>query len=187
MKVSKSLLVPLFVLILSGCKKHPFNHQQIIPIPNGDFEQWDNIGRLMIWQTNSCPPCLPPYETYIVKKVPDAANGQFAAKFIFNGLCNSYANNKFQISLHPPLSSGYVKSNLSIGDSATIHIDLFSGSNIVDGGDFIETAPNGNYRKIGIPISQNSASVDSVLIKIIGGRKQGTELYVDNLAFEKND
>lgn len=176
----------LLILTFLSCKKQAAN-QQIIPIPNGDFEQWDNMPTLNVWQTNSCPACVPPYETYIVQKTTDAANGQFAAKLIYNTVYSSYANNKFSISSHPGLLSGYIKSNITNGDTAFIFIDLFSGNNVVDKGYFYETSSNANYRKIEIPISQTVKNIDSALIKIIGGKKQNTELFVDNLVFVKSN
>ncbi|MBL0337163.1 MAG: hypothetical protein IPP73_18075 [Chitinophagaceae bacterium] len=179
-------IVMLFVLTFLSCKREVAN-QQIIPIPNGDFEQWDNMPNLSTWQTNSCPACVPPYETYIVMKVTDAANGQFAAKFIYNNVYRSYATNKFAISLHPTSLTGYIKSSITSGDTAIIHIDLYSGNNIVDTGNFYETSSSVSYREINIPISQTATNVDSALIKIIGGKKQNTELSVDNLVFLKND
>lgn len=186
MKTIKTILPLILVITIFGCKKSN-NSQQIIPIPNGDFEQWDNMSNLISWQTNSCTACVPPYETYIVQKVTDASNGQFSAKFIYNDVYSSYAVNNFQISIHPSILTGFIKSNITIGDTAFIQIDLFSGSSIVDKGYFIETTSIGNYKKIEIPISQNSISIDSASIKIIGGKKQGTELYIDNLSFLKNN
>jgi hypothetical protein len=186
MKARKLLMSIFFMLTFSGCRKNTAN-QQIIPIPNGDFELWDTMPNLYDWQTNSCPACLPPYETYIVQKVTDASHGQYAAKFIYNNVYSSLANNKFPISLHPSLLTGYIKSGIANGDTAIIHVDLFSGNNIVDGGNFYETSSNPNYKKIEISISQTSPTVDSALIKIVGGKKQNTELYVDNLVFLKNN
>ena len=186
MKAKALFMIMLLVQIFLSCKKQAAN-QQITPIPNGDFEQWDEMSNLKIWQTNSCPACVPPYETYIVQKVTDAANGQFAARFIYNNIYRSYANNKFSVFSHPGLLSGYIKSNIASGDTAFIFIDLFSGNNIVDKGYFYETSSNANYRKIKIQISQTNTIVDSALIKIIGGKKQNTELFVDNLVFEKSN
>jgi len=186
MKAIKLFILILFMLTFYSCKRDIAN-QQIISIPNGDFELWDNMPNLFIWQTNSCPVCMPPFETYIVQKVTDASHGHFAAKFIYNNVYSSSATNKFAISIHPALLTGYIKSNIAIGDTAIIHIDLFSGNNIIDNGNFYETLSNGSYRKIEIPISQTSSSVDSALIKIVGGKKQSTELYVDNLVFLKNN
>src|SRR5678815_5293598 len=98
-RVKSLTIIMLLVLTFLSCKKEIAN-QQIIPIPNGDFELWDNMPNLEIWQTNSCPACVPPYETYIVKKVTDAENGQFAVKFVYNNVYSSYENNKFAVSLH---------------------------------------------------------------------------------------
>ncbi len=186
MKPLNFLIATAFILIFFSCKKDNVN-QQVIPIPNGDFELWDNMSNLYSWQTNSCTACVPPYETYIVTKVTDGSNGQFAAKFIYNNVYNSSANNGFQISIHPTILTGYIKSTIANGDTATIHIDLFSRNKIIDKGIFYETSSNATYRKIEIPISQNSLTADSVVIKITGGKKQTTELYVDNLIFLKND
>lgn len=176
----------VFILAFFACKKNSSNQQEIA-VPNGDFELWDSMPNLYSWKTNSCPACVPPYETYIVKKVTDVSNGQFAAKFIFNNFYSSFANNKFSVSQHPTSLRGYIKSNIANGDTAVIHIDLFSGGNIIDNGNFYEISSNATYRKIEIPISQNSMTADSALIKIIGGKKQTSELYVDNLVFLKND
>jgi hypothetical protein len=172
------------MLALFSCKKDTAS-QEIIPIPNGDFELWNNMPTLLYWQTNSCPACVPPWETYIVQKVTDAFNGQFAAKFIYNNVSRSFANNKFSISLHPTNLTGYIKSAIASGDTALIHIDLFSGTTVVDYGNLYETSSTTNYKKIEIPISQNSTSADSALITIVGGKKQGTELYVDNFVLFK--
>ncbi len=185
---ARKLFITIFVMwTLFSCKKSVSNNQQIISIPNGDFELWDNMPNLYDWQTNSCPACVPPYETYIVQKVTDAAHGQFAAEFIYNDVYSSWAQNKFAIPLHPNLLRGYIKSSITKGDTATIHIDLFSGNNIVDEGDFYETSSTAGYKKIEIPISQTTAIADSALIKIVGGKKKDTELFVDYLEFIKTN
>jgi len=186
MRVLKSLASFLFILSFLSCKKHSSN-RQIIPIPNGDFEQWDGMQNLAIWQTNSCPACVPPWETYIVQKATNVEHGQFAAKFIYNNVYSSLANNKFSVSLHPTLLTGYIKSKITSGDTATIHIDLYSKNNIVDSGNLFETNTNSNYRKVEISISQTSMIADSALIQIVGGKKQGTELTVDNLVLIKSN
>jgi hypothetical protein len=175
------ILIPLAIF---SCKKDSTS-QQVITIPNGDFELWDDMPALLYWQTNSCPACDPPYETYIVQKVTDSYNGQFAAKLIYNNVYSSFAYNKFLISLHPTFLTGYIKSNIAKSDTVIIHIDIFSGNNIVDTGNWYETKSVENYTKIEIPISQNTSSVDSALITIVGGKKQNTELYVDNFVFIK--
>jgi len=184
MKTVNLIIVILITAVIFSCKIDTAS-QEIIPIPNGDFELWDNMPTLLFWQTNSCAACDPPWETYIVQKVTDAFSGQFAAKLIYNNVYSSFANNKFSISLHPTYLTGYIKSTISIGDTAIIHIDLFLGNNIVDNGNWYEISSTDSYKKIEIPISQNSSSADSALIKIVGGKKQNTELYIDNFVFIK--
>ena len=184
MKAIKLLSPIVLILALISCTKDNAS-EQIIPIPNGDFELWDSMPILDNWQTNSCPACLPPFETYIVQKVIDAAHGQFAAKFIYNSVYKSYANNKFSISIHPTQLTGYIKSTIASGDTALIHIDLFSGNTIVDNGNWYATSSTSNYKKIEIPITQNTSTADSAYIRIVGGGKQNTVLYVDNLVLSK--
>ncbi len=184
MKTLKLIIGLLFMLTLFSCKKDGVI-KQVIPIPNGNFELWDNMPNLLSWKTNSCPACVPPYETYIIKKVSDVSNGNFAAQFIYNNVYQSKANNKFPILLHPSALTGYIKSTITNGDTATIHIDLFSGTDIIDSGNWYETSSTLNYTKIEIPLSQTHRIADSAEISILGGRKQQTELYVDNLVFLK--
>lgn len=181
------LQVLFFFLFFSvACTKNTPS-TQIIAIPNGDFENWDNSPYLLNWQTNSCPLCLPPYETYIVKKTSEAINGYFAAKFIYNNVYSSYAFIKFPVSANPDLLSGYIKSNITAGDTAQIHIDVFSSNKIIDSGNWFETSTSINYKKIEIPLSQSTSTIaDSVSIRISGGHKQNTELFVDNLVLTKN-
>ena len=152
MKAVNLFISILITLVLFSCKKETPS-QQIIPIPNGDFELWDNMPTLLFWQTNSCPLCDPPFETYIVQKVTDAVSGQFAAKLISNNVYSSFANNKFSITLHPTHLTGYIKSTIVSGDTAIIHIDLFSGNNIVDNGNWYETSSTAKYTKIEILLS----------------------------------
>ncbi|MCB9257580.1 MAG: hypothetical protein H6579_10645 [Chitinophagales bacterium] len=180
MATSKNILAVIFILTFFACKKEDLE-QEIISVPNGDFEFWDNAPILITWQTNSCPPCLPPYETYIVQKDNDAAHGQFAAKFIYNNFYSSFAINKFAIALHPTHLTGYIKSTIDNGDTALIQIDLFSGNTIMDHGSFYETSSTANYTKIEIPITQNNSIVDSASIRIVGGNKPNTIFFVDNL------
>ena len=45
------------ITLFFGCTKTN-NPQEIIPIPNGDFENWDAQPVLLNWQTNSCPLCV---------------------------------------------------------------------------------------------------------------------------------
>lgn len=170
------------LLTLCSCTK-TLSKQTNFTIPNGDFEQWDVNENLNIWQTNSCPLCVPPQETYIVQKTTDAAHGQFAAEFVYNNYYTTFAKNKFAISSHPLSLTAYIKSNIINGDTANLHVALFSGDNIVDNGNWYETTTTGNYRKLEIPITQTNSKVDSAEVIIIGGNKVGTVFFVDNLEF----
>jgi hypothetical protein len=117
----------------------------------------------------------------------EAVSGKFAAKFIFNGVYSSIATNKFAISSHPTALKGYIKSNISNGDTAIIHIDVFSGNNIVDKGEYFEISSTSNYKPITIRLSQTAITADSALIEIRGGNKGNTFMYVDNLTLIKDN
>lgn len=182
----KLFLSFIFLITFLSCKKIN-SGPQALSIPNGDFEDWDNTQNLLIWQTNSCPACVPPFQTYIVQKVTDAYSGKFAAKFIYNNVYQSWAINKFPIAVHPSLLTCYVKGTITNGDTAIIHIDLFSGNNIIDSGNWYGTSSIANYTKVEIPITQTSSTPDSALIKIVGGKKTNTELTVDDLVFIKTN
>ena len=178
----KLFFATVMVLTLFSCKKTVLN-QENLTIPNGDFEQWDVNQNLNIWETNSCPLCVPAWQTYIVQQTADAAHGQFAAEFIYNNYYTTFATNKFRISSHPLSLTAYIKSNIIDGDSATLHVALFSGNNLVDDGNWYETTTTVDYRKLEIPITQTTPKVDSAEILIIGGNKVGTTFFVDNLEF----
>ena len=185
MKIIRLSILTIFLISFISCKKTGTNAEQLIPIPNGNFELWSNGPTLNIWNTNSCPMCMPQFNTYIVEKDNEFQDGQFAAKFVSNSLYKSTADNKFQISLHPNFLRGFIKSNIVSGDTAQIHIDLFSGNVIVDSGNLFETTTNNVYREIEIPISQNASSIDFASIKISGGKKYNTTLLIDNIVFVK--
>jgi hypothetical protein len=185
MRIIKLSALTILLVSQISCKKTNSTTEQLIPIPNGNFELWTTAPTLNTWKTNSCPMCMPQINTYIVEKDNEFQNGQFAAKFIFNNVYKSWAENKFQISEHPNLLRGYIKSNITSGDTAQIHIELFSGNTIVDSGNLFETTTNNLYRQIEIPISQNVTNIDSASIKISGGKMQNTTLLIDNIVFVK--
>ena len=166
--------------MISSCRKNPVN-QITMPIPNGDFEQWNSWPVLINWQTNSCPLCMTPINEYVVKKNSLAYHGKYAAKFIFNGLYKSRARNKFAISMHPTLLTGYINSRIMPGDFAKISIDIFYKKQVVDSGRLYETSSTPNYKEFKIPITGNSLKADSAEITIVGGGKLHTELTVDYL------
>ena len=168
------------ITLFLGCTKTN-NPQEIIPVPNGDFENWDAQPTLLNWQTNSCPLCVQAIERNIVVKDPNASNGLFAAKFIYNNAFTAWAINNFSIPKHPSTLSGYVKSSITSIDTIRITITLYKNMVPVDSGSWVGTSSIANYTKIDIPISQNSSDADSALIRIEGGQKLGTEFWVDNL------
>ena len=158
-------------------------------IPNGDFELWGNSQMPLNWQTNSCPLCTPPYQTYIVQKDSAAYHGIYAAKFIDNHIYAAVASNKFSVSTHPVSLIAYAKCKLYGTDTVSIKIKLFKKSLGVDSGQWYNTVPINNYVRVVIPISQHSLQIDSVLITIKGGHQSGfptntTEFWVDNLILQ---
>jgi len=196
MKAIKILVILASVIALVSCSKDkaiqlnsPNQAQQIIPIPNSDFENWDWQPLPQNWKTNSCPFCLLQYETYIVQKVSDFHSGQFAAKFIYNNVYTAWAENKFSIPAHPLSLKGYVKCNLYGTDTVSIEIKIFFNTVMVDSGRWISSSSINNYTEINIPITQDASQIDSASIRIQGGHKMGypnsnTELWVDDLTFE---
>ena len=189
MKTLKFIILCLLVATVGSCKKNQNNPNkqkgQIIAIPNGDFEQWNSWPVLIDWQTNSCPLCMNPYNEYVVVKDSLSYHGKYAAKFIYNGLYKSRGQNKFAISTHPTLLTGYINSTITPGDTAMISIDIFYNRQVVDSGKLYETSSTSNYKKFEIPITNNSLKADSAEINIIGGGKQNTELTVDYLTLIK--
>jgi len=174
----------LAILLFVRCDKQEVE-REIIPIPNGDFELWDDALSLLDWQTNSCPLCEPPFETYIVQKDTNAYHGKYGAKFIYNQVYKSRASNKFLVAAHPSIMEGYVWADMAAGDTVMINIDLFSGKDKVDSGSWFAISSIASFEKIEIPLTQSSLSADSACIKIQGGGKEHTILYLDNLSFIK--
>jgi hypothetical protein len=192
MKKIKTLLFLSALLGLTACTKDKTNPAPApssppLTIPNADFENWDNLPKLQTWKTNSCPVCVPPYETYVVQKDTAACYGQFSAKFIYNNVYSAIAENKFAASVHPSFLDACVKCNLSVSDSVFIRIEVLHAGVVTDQGEWYGTTSINNFIPVSIPVSQNSSQVDSVLITIRGGQKNAypgnnTEFWVDNLS-----
>lgn len=142
MKTSKYILLFFLFTAFLSCKK-TIPDFQTIPIPNGNFENWDNES-LMDWQTNNCAACVPPFETNVVQKTTDAYSGRYAAKFIYNNVYKSWAYNKFPINSEPSMLTGYVKDNIASGDSVMIQVELFSGINKIDSANWYGTSTIAN-------------------------------------------
>ena len=196
MKSSLSLITLLVIFALAGCEKETMvqeNPDHInklqITIPNGDFENWTPGYLLSDWQTNSCPLCLPAFETYIIRQDSTPYHGLYAAKFIYNNVYASWAKNKFPVPYHPAQLSAYVKCNLVAGDTVMIKIKLLHNSQVTDSGQWFGLAPVNNYSPVIIPISQNSALADSAFIYIRSGQKvnapgANTEFWVDDMKLQ---
>jgi hypothetical protein len=196
MKTSISLLIICVMLMMASCdkenavqKKPGNNAKLLITVPNGDFELWDPGYWLSVWKNNSCPPCMQPVETYIVKQDSIAYSGQFAAKFIFNNAYAAWAENKFAISYHPVQLNAQVKCNLVASDTLMIKVTLFYNSQACDSGQWLGLISINSYTPIEIPISQSSAQADSCVIFIRGGQKSNyptsnTEFWVDDITLQ---
>jgi hypothetical protein len=192
MKTIKTFLILSFAIAFASCTQNdPLpspSSVQSFPVPNGDFELWNNQLPLS-WQTNSCPPCVPAYETYIVQQDTNAYQGQFAAKFIYNNVYAATAVNGFTLTRHPDYMKAYVRSNLAPNDSVSIYVELFHNNVLVDNGQWYGTSSIAAYTQIQIPISQTSAQADSVAISIEGGHVNAyplnnTEFWVDEVTLE---
>lgn len=173
------------MIILYSCSRENVTPEEIIAVPNGDFENWDNLLFLENWQTNSCPPCDPAFESYIIRKDSNSYHGLLAAKFIYNNVFASQATNNFPISAHPSNLTGYVRSNFPSPDKAFIKIHLYDNGIVVDSGSTDVTLSTPNYTKIEIPITQSTSNSDSASISITGGTQLGSELWIDDLQFIK--
>lgn len=185
-------IVFTLMFINTGCTKES-STVQIIPIPNGDFEDWaGGPGMLSKWETNSCPVCTQPIETNIIRIDTVAYSGKYAAKFIYNNRYAAWAENRFLIPAHPTYFIGYVKSKLVTADTVSIAIKLYNNGILIDSGKWIGTSSITNYTQIKVALTQNNPNADSVFIRIQGGNKiafpfpsTNTEFWVDNFSFEK--
>lgn len=182
----KKLMFAWCLIFLCSCSRENDISEEIIPVPNGDFEIWDNLLFLESWQTNSCPPCDPPYESYIIQRDTNAYQGLFAAHFIYNDVFASLAINDFSIPAHPSYLTGYVKSKLPTSDSILIRVNLFNNGIPVDSGKMYITSSISNYTQIEIPITQTILDSDSASITIRSGAQTGSELWIDHLQLIKN-
>ncbi|MBS1529615.1 MAG: hypothetical protein JSU01_04875 [Bacteroidetes bacterium] len=155
-------------------------------LPNGDFEGWTTSDKLQGWTTNSCPECTPSYNSYVVQTTTEAYHGPYAATILYNGVYTTVASDVFPVNSHPKELSGYVKCTLNENDTVSVKVQIFNHYSLVDSGKWVNTASIQQYQKFTIPISQNSADADSMLITITGGHKldannNGSVLWLDYL------
>jgi hypothetical protein len=185
MKTVNFFIILAAIFALQSCKLE--NSTPASNVPNGDFEGWTSLDNLDDWTTNSCPTCVPPYETYIVQKTTEAYHGQYAAKFIYNGVYPAYANSTFAVTAHPSNLTGYVKCYLYNSDTVSVKVWVFKANAVVDSGQWLNTESISSYKQIVIPVTQSSTQADSVKISIKGGHKMdagnnGSVLWVDYLS-----
>jgi len=192
MKITLPSLIAILLITITGCSKTVTTTDPalIIPIPNGDFENWDGWPSPLDWRTNSCPPCVGPFDEYIIKQDAAAYHGSFAANFIYNFHLAPKAENKFYISAHPTELVGHIKCSMPPLDTVSIIIKLYNGNAMVDSGQWIGTTSIANFSELRIPLTQNAANADSAYIKIQGGHKAAsltstTQFWVDDFFFEK--
>lgn len=178
-------------IALASCTQNdplPLPSSATLQVPNGDFEFW-NSQLPVAWQTNSCPPCAPAYETYIVQQDTDAYQGQYAAKFIYNNHYAATAVNGFGITRHPESLKAWVKGTFAANDTVSIHVQLFYNNTPVDNGQWYGTTTIATYTQVQVPLSQNSTQADSIAISIKGGSvnaypSNNTEFWVDAVTLE---
>jgi hypothetical protein len=189
MKINKTAIFGVFMTIFCSlsCSKVNTNQEAIL-IPNGDFENW-NLNSLQNWESNSCPLCLPAYESHVIKQEPNAYHGAYAAKFIYNSVYMAWAQNKFSIQHHPSILTSYVKCDLFGADTVSIKIKLFYNGVTVDSGQWLGTSSIAGYTKIDIPITQNFSKADTAVIRIEGGHEfdfanKTTDFWIDYLTLQ---
>jgi hypothetical protein len=188
MNTIKTLIFFIVLAAVISCRKNT-TPQPSIPIPNGDFENWTSGPLLQDWVTNSCPACVPPFETYVVQKDSlNAYHGKYAAKFVDNTVYPAQAQNKFAIPYHPSTLSAYIKPIIYGGDTVSIKIRLFENKAQVDSGQWLGTSSSGSYGQLVIYITHNSMQADSAQITISGGHKSTggntTVFWVDDLSLQ---
>lgn len=180
---AKIAILIIAALALSACVKSVLVPHSDYTIPNCDFESWTADDELQQWRTNSCPACVPVQSNYIVQKTTEAYHGQYAAKFVYNGLYNAAGGIKFGVPGHPTELTGYVKSQLYANDTAFIWVRVFKGGALVDSGMWMGTEPISKYTKFVLPITQSTTTADSVSILIRGGKVKtdtgSSTLWVD--------
>jgi hypothetical protein len=146
-------------------------------IPNSGFENWTLIAEQFMnpddWETNAGD-----FSINVVPESPGYA-GNYALKLNTTG----YARSKFSFSEHPSNIKVYVKCTFSTVDTVKIKAFVYSGNNIVDYGDWINTSSIPNWTLITFPVSVSFSSVDSLEILITCGNQTGTSISVDELSY----
>ena len=149
-------------------------------IPNHGFENW-NWNYIWFenptnWITNN--------NQVLTQVVKDTIpfQGNYAIKVSSYGFCKSI----FEFPNHPISLNMYIKTEFIEIDTVSIDVFIYSDGNIVDSGSWLNTniSPVTNWTMTTIPITQNTALLDSIEIQINGGSQWGTSLGVDEFSFE---
>ena len=147
-------------------------------IPNSGFEYWTfNAGQYMSpddWETNAAD-----FSITVVQESP-GYSGNYALQLNTTG----YARSKFPFPQHPANIKAYIKCTISGVDTVNIHISVYSGGNIVDGGDWINSTSIPGWTLITIPVSISFSTVDTLEIIVTGGSETGTSFSIDDFSFD---
>ena len=201
MKTTYVLLLSSFLFFVA-CKKDAaltntpppaVPQARAIPVPNGDFENWDWQLRPTNWYTNGCALCVgAPFDEYVVKKDSQTVyHGAYSALFMYNYNFQAYAKIKFPLTIHPNQLQAHVFCYLYTPDTVSISIKLLKNSHTVDSGYWQSTMPITNFTQINIPITTGTAIIDSAVLLIKGGKNiapnnfNTTAFWVDDLVLFK--
>lgn len=170
MKTATTLLIVLL------CSFADINGQTI---PNAGFENWTLVaGQYMNpddWVTNATD-----FTNRVVREAP-GHSGSYALQLNSTGFARSTFN-----FIQPPFSiSAFVKTNIATNDSVKIQVFVYSGNNIVDTDEWLNTVSLTNWTPIQVSYTGNLTTVvDSVEIIITCGSVTGTSISVDEFSSE---
>ncbi|MCX6153620.1 MAG: hypothetical protein NT007_05625 [Candidatus Kapabacteria bacterium] len=170
----------LIITFATACKNTVNNPAtQSIYIPNGDFEEWDQLMFLQKWESNSCPPCMRMCACYIIQQDTIAYHGKYSAKFTFDCNKGTYATVKFPINSLPQYLDCYVKGKLLQNDTMIIRVTLYQSNDSVGTGLWFAPIQINNFTKISVPISSNSTIADSARIFLLLSQNKDSA-FIDN-------
>jgi len=177
MKIRTAKLIGVFVLLVTCVRSQT--------IPNAGFENWTQD----IWSNMNPDGWEHSNEDFQGAKIvmDFGVQGNWslhAINFWWIG-ARGWAKCRFPSAIHPAALAAYVKTDFDSIDTVNITVYVFMNGAIVDSGLWIGTtaSPLPGWTFISIPITQLSASADSVEIQLNGGLLPGTSLHVDALAF----
>ncbi len=186
------ILFPFLVLITVS-----FSFQSLYaqaPIPNGDFEQW-NEGAPVGWLVTNLK------NDTTVMQTSDAYSGSSAvqgsvinlegfAQLPPSAITGSGSVHGFPYTDHPNSFTGYYKFNPVAGDSISILCVLKKNGTGIGGGGFFTLSATSSYTAFSVPIewlsndSPDTAIVSiSIVTQSIGTANVGSTMEVDDLAF----